>query len=743
MKMLVVNRKITMSILIVVLLVCGLQGASHVAEALTVPKEPSYSEFVAAWDNDEELFEELKARATRLCAGLEFPRDTFAINDEFTVLVVHKADGSGLVIRGRINFVLRGNSSYDSNWLKFEPSGDNYVITHYAPDGVAINCTETGEPPPTPAPTVHVVDPDSPPIYWTDSGSNKIQRANLDDSNVEDLVTQGLEGPRAIALDMADGKMYWTDSGTNKIQRANLDGSNLQDLIVRGLEDPWGIALDVAGGKMYWTDWVTEKIQRANLDGSNVEDLITSGLITPINIALDVAGGKMYWIDTTTHKIQRANLDGSNVEDLVTQGLEGPRDITLDVTGGKMYWTDAIADKIQCANLDGSNVEDLITSGLKSPDAIALDVAGGKMYWEDRQKIQRANLDGSNVEDLVTGLGIPWGIDLAIPPQVIPSSPDLVVEDARADPVTVAPGETFRLYATLKNQGTGESTATVLRYYRSTDEVISTEDTQLRSANRDPLAANASIRRYRTVTAPTIPGTYYYGVCVDSVTNESDTANNCSRAVSVTVTAPPVVAEDVNEDGGVNIQDLVLVAASLGKTGQNPADVNADGIVDIRDLVLVAGALDNAAAAPSLHPQSLEILTAADVRLWLSGAQHLHLMDATSQRGILFLEQLLASMVPKETTLLANYPNPFNPETWIPYQLSKPTDVTLTIYDINGRVVRALDLGHQAAGIYQNRSRAAYWDGRNAFGESVASGIYFYTLTAGDFTATRKMLIRK
>ena len=98
---------------------------------------------------------------------------------------------------------------------------------------------------------------------------------------------------------------------------------------------------------------------------------------------------------------------------------------------------------------------------------------------------------------------------------------------------------------------------------------------------------------------------------------------------------------------------------------------------------------------------------------------------------------------PDATALLANYPNPFNPETWIPYQLSKDADATLTIYDIQGRVVRALDLGYQAAGVYQNRSRAAYWDGRNAVGEPVASGVYFYTLTAGDFAATRKMLIRK
>ena len=100
-------------------------------------------------------------------------------------------------------------------------------------------------------------------------------------------------------------------------------------------------------------------------------------------------------------------------------------------------------------------------------------------------------------------------------------------------------------------------------------------------------------------------------------------------------------------------------------------------------------------------------------------------------------------IIPENTALLSNFPNPFNPETWIPYHLAKPADVTLTIYDIRGRIVRTLILGNQPAGIYQSRSKAAHWDGRNHFGEKVATGLYFYTLKAGDWTATRKMLIRK
>ena len=209
------------------------------------------------------------------------------------------------------------------------------------------------------------------------------------------------------------------------------------------------------------------------------------------------------------------------------------------------------------------------------------------------------------------------------------------------------------------------------------------------------------------------------------------------------ITESTQLTGDVNGDGIVNIQDLVSVSSNIGQTGRNVADVNGDNVVNIVDLVLVAGALGDVAAAPLLRLQSLEMLTAAEVRLWLTQARQLDLTDPTAYSGVLFLEKLRAVLIPKETTLLANFPNPFNPETWIPYRLSKPTDVTIIIYAVNGQVVRRLALGHQPAGVYENRSRAAYWDGRNAFGESVASDVYFYTLTAGDFTATRKMLIRK
>ncbi len=209
------------------------------------------------------------------------------------------------------------------------------------------------------------------------------------------------------------------------------------------------------------------------------------------------------------------------------------------------------------------------------------------------------------------------------------------------------------------------------------------------------------------------------------------------------ITAPTILPEDVNEDDVVNVLDLIFVAANFGKTGKNAADVNNDGVVNVVDMALVAGAIGNNgdAAAPTLWSDNMP--TRATVETWLREARQINLSDPQFQRGILVLEQLLRNLTPKETALLPNYPNPFNPETWIPYQLSGPSDVSIKIYSSDGKLVRQLDLGHQPVGIYQHRTQAAYWDGKNAIGEPVASGVYFYTLSAGPFTVTRKMLIRK
>ncbi|MDE0483269.1 MAG: leucine-rich repeat domain-containing protein [Candidatus Poribacteria bacterium] len=217
---------------------------------------------------------------------------------------------------------------------------------------------------------------------------------------------------------------------------------------------------------------------------------------------------------------------------------------------------------------------------------------------------------------------------------------------------------------------------------------------------------------------------------------------------NITITVGEYPAWDVNQDGRVSILDLILVAQDFGSgTPTNlRTDVNRDGVINVQDLILVAQhfgeSTDSTAASPLLAMDNKELMPIM-VQAWIDQAQAENDGSLAFRQGIENLERLLASLIPEKTALLTNYPNPFNPETWIPYHLAKPADVTLKIYAANGAVVRTLALGHQSAGIYQSRNRAAHWDGRNSVGESVASGIYFYMLTAGDFTATRKMLILK
>ena len=161
------------------------------------------------------------------------------------------------------------------------------------------------------------------------------------------------------------------------------------------------------------------------------------------------------------------------------------------------------------------------------------------------------------------------------------------------------------------------------------------------------------------------------------------------------------------------------------------------------DLVLVASAFRILPAAPTLKPQTFAVLSAAEVKNWLTQARQMALTEPVYLRGIAVQEQLFAALTSNETALLPNYPNPFNPETWIPYELGTANHVQITIYDAHGAIVCRLDLGYQRAGYYAGKDRAAYWDGRNGFGERDASGLYFYSLKAGEFTATRKMLIKK
>ena len=236
-------------------------------------------------------------------------------------------------------------------------------------------------------------------IYWTNPVEG-IQRADLDGTNVEQLVKPELRYPADIALDVDGGKIYWTDSGRRGwgIYWSDLDGSNLKSFPRGG--GAIHIALDVDGGKIYWTAIggldVNGAVERANLDGSNSE-ILFEGL--PWDIALDLVRGKVYWTDEGT--IFRANLDGSDLEyDFIRTDSPNIWGIALDVNRGKIYWTDAVT--ILRADLNGQNREEILTVSDGYLEEITLDLDRDKIYWTNpgTQTIQRADLDGQNREVL-------------------------------------------------------------------------------------------------------------------------------------------------------------------------------------------------------------------------------------------------------------------------------------------------------------------------------------------------------
>ncbi len=590
-------------------------------------------------------------------------------------------------------------------------------------------------------------------------------------------------------VDVREGKVYWFeqsgDGGT--IKRANLDLTNIEVLATLPI-DPYRVSIDTVGKRIYWINSSQREIQSAILSGENIQTVINLDSDTT-NIAVDgditdlavVAGGsKLYWADKFS--IWNVNPDGTNAKIVVTgwgtfytKGISG-----ITIAGGKIYWTghqSPFGDNystIHRANLNGTGTEKLgFTYGVAA--SVAVDAIGGMVYWVNSLGgIQRMDINGGTVEAVVSGITAPedfvvvTGVQqktLTTPEIPVTTTPEtsadtgVAVSISPASVVSPAVGEQLEVRLNIAEgeavagyQATVQFDTTALRYVSGTNGdflpagaffVEPKAEGNLVKFNAVSLAGESSgDGTLATLTFEVIAPKASTLTLSDVLLSNSAGEKSLPQVENGQITAPSLNA-DVNGDGSVDLQDLAIVNARLGQTGENSADVNGDGVVDIADLALVAGAIENGAAAPSLQPQVLELFTAADVKQWLSEAQHLDLTDTTSQRGILFLQQLLIALTPKETALLANYPNPFNPETWIPYHLAKDANVTLHIYAVNGTLVRTLALGHQPAGMYQDRSRTAYWDGKNAFGESVASGVYFYTLTAGDFTATRKMLILK
>ena len=342
-------------------------------------------------------------------------------------------------------------------------------------------------------------------------------------------------------------------------------------------------------------------------------------------------------------------------------------------------------------------------SGTFLTGGLAIDMEGGKVYWTEQTidnmgRIQSADLDATNVKPVKEGIAVPY--DIAF--------------DAKER----------RLYWT--NFYGKIQSINVDR----TDEFNSDFITDLE--NPQHIAFDVEKRRLYWTAADGIWSIY------------TDNDDGIPRRLD---------KENLGEVKGIAVFDDVVYWTEQTGSGGRVRFVNRTGKDDKKLLAVLEEIIPGGIAvdpvggkvywttshgiqnAP-LTGETVVIHEEEPAGIALGGAAVVRAPTAPSAPSI-------SPAISVENTLLANYPNPFNPETWIPYQLSESADVSVSIYAVDGRLVRRLDLGHQVAGVYRSRSRAAYWDGRNEFGERVASGLYFYTLTAGDFTATRKMLIRK
>ena len=437
---------------------------------------------------------------------------------------------------------------------------------------------------------------------------------------------------------------------------------------------------------------------------------------------LAVGGGKVYWTEATGESggtINSANLNGSGVTELASI-LATPMGIAIDTAGSKLYWTNS-RGKIQSANLNGSGITDVIPSGLEGAMDIAL--AGGNAYWTQGGNVRFVNLRGQKqIRNVSTGTDT-------------------------AGSLAIAGGKVYWTEATGESGGTVNSAnlngsgATQLASILATPSGIAVD-----TARSKLLWTNARGR----IQSANLDGSGITNV-VDGLGSPGDMvlSNSISAPAATTTTTTTTTTTaskakyDVNGDGSVDNTDASLVAAAMNTTNAK-YDVNSDGVVNFLDLLLVFDNRDaTAASAPTIVGMKL---TAVQIDVL---QEQINLLIATGDRSpaamrtLVYLQQLIATARPEQTQLLANYPNPFNPETWIPYELATDTEVRITIYNTQGVVIRTLELGHQSSGYYVGRDRAAYWDGRNAFGEQVASGIYFYQFETDETSSMRKMVILK
>ena len=394
---------------------------------------------------------------------------------------------------------------------------------------------------------------------------------------------------------------------------------------------------------------------------------------------------------------------GKHTVRVSVRDIRTPVTFTATATGPPIYWVDQNSGTLHRSK--GNRVENFLPS-VQNATSLGIDAVSKKLYWTEQignttGRIRRAHLDGSNVQLVKELTSVP--LDLAVDTR---NRKLYLINSWRKIQRLNFDGSNFE-----PNFITGLETPKSITVDIAGGKLYWTEQTnkttgRIRRAHLD----GSNVQLVKELT--NVP----HDLAVDPVNGKLYLTNSWGKV------------QRLNLDGS-NFEPNFITGLEAPKSIT----------VDIAGGKLYWTERDRISCANlnGENPQSIitGLDTPTDIVLGVSKN-----MTPAAPTGIATRHQIGP---PDETHLFTNYPNPFNPETWIPYQLSAPAGVSVSIYDVQGRLIRTLTLGHQPAGVYQSKERAAYWDGRNALGERVASGLYFYTLTAGDFTATRKMLIRK
>ena len=452
------------------------------------------------------------------------------------------------------------------------------------------------------------------------------------------------------------------------------------------------------------------------LVGADVQKF-APGVDNALNIV--IGGGKVYWTEKTGESsgtINSANLDGTDVKELKSIKAV-PMGIAVDVAGSKLYWTNS-RGRIQSADLDGSGITNVIPGGLESPMDLAL--AGSNLYWtQGNGSVRVVNLRGQQVvRNVSTGTDTPGSI--------------------------VVGGN--KVYWT---EMTGDSSGTIKSANLNGTDVK--ELTSIQAVPSGIAVDTVRSKLYWTNSRGRVQSANLDGSKITNVVSGLGSPGELvlSNSIMAPAAAPAETASgskyDVNGDGTVDEGDKKAIAVALvAESTDAKYDVNGDGAVDAFDLLeIIDNLTPGAAGAPTLFGMQLTVAQIDRLQEQIDLLIAANDRSPAALRTLIYLQQLLVTARPEKTQLLANYPNPFNPETWIPYELATDTHVKVTIYNTQGVVIRTLPLGHQSAGYYVGRDRAAYWDGRNALGEQVASGLYFYQLETDEMSLMRKMVILK